>query len=191
VLFTHTNSDTAEAESYGKISWKDTYEMLGCCGCESVTLRHTHDFSEEPEPDVRYYPPSVSRPKPPWRLKLKNYRLRFLVDEVYSALDNDSRRLATMGARAVLDMVLVDKVGDLGGFSDKLKKLESDGFVGKHGREILSAALDSGNAAAHRGHQPSKEQINQIMDIIENVLQAVYVLPQAAADLKKSTLRRP
>jgi hypothetical protein len=187
VLFTHNTSDFAEGDAYGHVSWEDHYDVLECRGCESVTLRHTHWFSEDPEPDVKYYPPSVSRPKPSWRNSLKSLNLRFLVDEVYSALDNDCGRLATMGARTIVDMVLSDKVGDVGSFGKKLEKLERDGFVGKQNREFLEAALDTGNAAAHRGFEPKKEQLNHVMDIVENLLQAVYVLQGAAAELRKST----
>jgi hypothetical protein len=95
-----------------------------------------------------------------------------------------------MGARTVVDMLLMDKVGDLGTFSEKLTQLEGDGFVGRKNREFLGAALDAGNAAAHRGYQPKKEHLDHVMDIVENVLQAVYILEEAADELKKSTPAR-
>jgi len=191
VLATHKTSETAEIAACGKIWWEDTYEMVQCCGCETVSLRHTHNFSEEPEPDVRYYPPAVSRPMPPWRSKLKNYKLRSLLEEVYSALGTDCKCLATMGARTVVDMVLTDKVGEAGTFAQKLEKLEQAGFVSRQSREFLNAALDAGNAAAHRGFQPNEDQLNHVMDIVENVLQAVYVLQEAATELRKTTPPRP
>src|SRR5215470_13935008 len=113
VLAKHETSDVTEVEGYGEVSWRDIYEMLECRGCETVTLRHTHVFSEDPDIDVRYYPPSVSRPMPPWKNKLKDHKLRSVVEEVYAALGTDCRRLATMGARTVVDMVMTDKVGDV------------------------------------------------------------------------------
>jgi hypothetical protein len=69
----------------------------------------------------------------------------------------------------------------------RLKELESQGFVSSKNREILEAALDAGSAAAHRGYAPRLEEVNLIMDIVENMLQAVYVLHDAAQKLKKST----
>src|ERR1043165_8480659 len=92
-----------------QIDWRDVYEMLQCRGCEAVTMRHSHYFSEDPEgPTVRYYPPRVARKTPKWQSDLPN-ELRELLDEVYLALHADSRRLALMGARTVVDMVLTDK----------------------------------------------------------------------------------
>jgi len=96
-----------------------------------------------------------------------------------------------MGARALLEMLMVQKVGDVGSFKQKLKKLEAGGFVSAHNVEILDAALDAGSAATHRGHKPEEFEVDTVMDIVENLLQAVYVLPRMAQTLKETTPRRP
>ncbi len=96
-----------------------------------------------------------------------------------------------MGARTLLDMLMVQQVGDVGSFKQKLKKLEAGGFVSAHHVDILDAALDAGSAAAHRGHAPEAFQVNTVMDIVENLLQAFYVLPGMAQTLKKTTPPRP
>jgi hypothetical protein len=95
-----------------------------------------------------------------------------------------------MGARALLDMVIVDSVGDVGRFDQKLDALQKEELVGKRQREILEAALEAGNAASHRGHCPTSQQLNQVMDIVEGILQQIYVLPELANDLRKSTPQR-
>ena len=92
-----------------------------------------------------------------------------------------------MGARTLVDMAFLDKIGDAGTFKDKLKALEEQGFIGHRNREVLTAALDAGHAAAHRGHKYSTDQVNQVMDIVENLLQAIYILPHGAASLKMAT----
>jgi len=186
VVATRVQKDETEISTGQLIWWKDTYEMLQCAGCGAASLRHTHFFSEDPESDVAYYPPPVSRPPPMWRGKLPPH-VRSLLQEVYSSLHADSRRLAVMGARTLVDMMLLEKVGDVGSFRDKLAQLETLGFVGTRSREFLAAALDAGSAAAHRGFEPEKEQLGHVMDIVENLLQAVYALESAAADLRGAT----
>jgi hypothetical protein len=190
VIGLRNTSDEAEVEGVGYIDWSDRYEMLECAGCETVCLRQTHWFSEEPEPQVTYYPPAVSRRMPLWRYKTP-YRIADLMGEIYTALHNDSRSLALMGARTIVDLLLVDKVGDAGSFSAKLQKLEAQGFVGKQSRAILEAALDAGSAAAHRAYKPTTEHLNQIMDIVENLLESVYVLEKGATEIRKATPQRP
>jgi hypothetical protein len=171
------------------IWWTTTFDVLQCCGCREVMLRRIYTFSEYDESNVRYFPPRVSRHSPNWAQSLPE-ELKLLLDEIYRALDADNHRLPLMGARALLDMVMVDKVGDVGGFGQKLKELEKAGYVSSKNREILESALDAGHAAAHRGHA-TPTTVNIVMDIVENMLQVVYVLHDAAAKLKKSTPPRP
>jgi hypothetical protein len=95
-----------------------------------------------------------------------------------------------MGARTLVDMLILEKVGDVGNFKKKLEALEKAGFVSSRNREVLYAALDVGNAAAHRGHAANESEVHSVMDIVENMLQAVYVFPDEAKKLKQSTPRR-
>jgi hypothetical protein len=95
-----------------------------------------------------------------------------------------------MGARTLVDMAIIDKVGDVGTFAQKLTVLEEKGFVSKRNRGVLDAALDAGNASAHRGHKFQHEEVNQVMDIVENLLQAIYVLEPAAQKIKIATPAR-
>ena len=91
------------------------------------------------------------------------------------------------GGRVLVDMAMIDKVGDVGTFDQKLKALEDAGFVSERNREVLEAALDAGSASAHRGHKYEALQVNQVMDIVENLLQAIYVLERAAQKIKTAT----
>ncbi len=147
-------------------------------------------FSEWDEPDIRYFPPRVSRHLPNWASALP-YDLKAVLEEVYRALDADNHRLPLMGARTLVDMVMVEKVGDVGGFGQKLKGLEKEGFVSSKNRKVLETVLDAGSAAAHRGYAANTADVDIVMDIVENLLQAVYVLHDAAEKLKKSTPPRP
>jgi hypothetical protein len=164
--------------------------MFECCGCKSVVLRRIHEFSEWDEAEIRFFPPPASRRKPDWLHKIP-HELASVLNEVYNSLDADNRALPMMGARAVMDMVIVDKVGDVGGFAEKLKQLEVQGFISQKNRQVLDVALDAGSAAAHRGYAPKLAEVHSVMDIVENLLQSTYVLHKVAAEVKKSTPVRP
>jgi hypothetical protein len=179
-------------EEYGAW-WETRHRMIECCGCHSISLEKAVNSSEEPGSETEYYPPRASRRKPTWAndfIPIGPKGLDALLSEIYSALHADNRRLATMGARALLDIVITDQVKDIGSFVQKLNALESGHFISKKQREFLEAALDAGNAATHRGHRPSPEDLNLVMDIVENVISQIYVLPAAAKQLKKSTPQR-
>lgn len=112
-----------------------------------------------------------------------------MLREIYAALHANSRRLAMMGARTIVDMYMNDTVGDIGGFAKKLNKLVSDGYLGRQDKEALEAALEAGHAAAHRGHMPTSAEISYVMDIVENLLQK-QTLAKSAEALKKGTPSR-
>jgi hypothetical protein len=69
--------------------------------------------------------------------------VREIMDEVYQALHNKSRRLVAMGARATLEHVMIDKVGDVGNFRDKMDKMETDGYLSRRQRMDLGTILDA------------------------------------------------
>lgn len=171
-----------------EISWKTTYKMLECCGCEHVSLQRKFYFSECNDVEVEYYPPQISRQIPKWCHELPP-EWSELLNEVYLALHADSRRLALMGARALVDLYMSEKLGDIGGFAQKIKKLEADGLISKPNKAVLEAALEVGHAAAHRGHKAKANEVNQVIDIVENLLQS-HVLELSADNLKSQTPQR-
>lgn len=182
------------------------FDMLECCGCREVVLRRTFHCpdpevhrqivgvvvidDDEVKDDVRYFPPAVVRDPPKWRFKLP-IDMREVLEEIYRSMDSDNVRLPMMGARTLVDMTILEKIGDVGTFKEKLLELEKEGFISPRNREALYAALEVGNAAAHRGHAATKAEVHDVMDIVETMLQAIYVFPELAQNLKASTPPRP
>ena len=187
---THRGSEVVDQYHGIEVSWSTIYDVFECCGCEDVCLRRRFYFSEwnHGEHESNFYPPRISRRFPKWKDDLPS-DMETLLEEVYAALHADSRSLAMMGARALIDMVILDKVGDKGSFPKKLSALQSDGYLSEKNRETLEAALDVGNAASHRGHRPKPEHVENAMDIVENLLQST-VLQNVTDDLKKATPQR-
>jgi hypothetical protein len=169
-------------------SWQVTYTMLQCRGCETVILRQ-HLLSYDNGVDETYYfPPPISRKIPKW---IKDLPVDFqsLIREIYAALHANSKCLALMGTRALVDLFMNTTIGDIGGFQRKLEKLVEDGYLGEKNKEILEAALDAGHAATHRAHNPTAEDVNLVFDIVENLIQHL-ALKKKSADLKKHTPKR-
>lgn len=165
---------------------RNTYILLECRGCGTVILRHDFEDFSNSETTTRYYPPPIYRRQPKWLHSIPD-TLAALFREIYSSLAADAPRLAVMGARTLVDIVMTEKVGDLGTFGQKLKELETKGFISRLSRQHLEVALDAGSAVAHRGHSPSSEAVTQVIDIVENLVEAVYVLPNSASELGRQT----
>jgi hypothetical protein len=148
-------------------------------------------FFSETRPDAsgRSSSKAICREKPSWFDKLPG-ELSTLLDEVYLALGVQMSALPSMGMRAVIDMLCNHLVGDKGGFSQKLSLLEEEGHVNSTERDILQIAVDVGSASAHRGHNPGKDDLNTLLDIVEHILKTIFVLRPASERLKQSTPSR-
>jgi hypothetical protein len=173
-----------------EVTYYTTWTMLECRGCGHVCLKSVEWFSEwnHGEEIITFFPPQVSRKAPDWLDELPE-QIQRLVKEVYAALHADSRSLAMMGVRAILDLYIVNRIGDLGTFRDKLKALEAQGHLSSQQVKLLDAALNAGHAAAHRGHIPSAEDLEAAMDIVENLLQ-LDLLASSAKQLNEKTPKR-
>lgn len=170
------------------IDWHTTYTMLECRGCGSVTLRRrvvSHDVDVD---DTDFYPPPISRQIPRWQYDLPD-EFQSLMKEIYAALHANSRRLALMGARALVDLFMNSTIGDIGGFQKKLEKLVEDGYLSSKSKDILEPALDAGHAATHRAHNPTTDDVNLVFDIVENLIQTL-AFKEKVEDLKKNTPKR-
>ena len=191
MLFSKSYSVNGEVEDYGPVSWLIRYDLFECLGCEDVTLRVREQFSETPEQENEgYYPPRISRTIPQWagRGDLPN-EIRMLLLEVYKALQTDSPALALMGARAIIDLTMTHKVGS-GDFKQNLRAFEAGGYLSGKNREVLEVALEAGHAASHRAYSAPSGVVATVMDIVENLLQAVFVLAKMAQDMKQQIPRR-
>jgi Domain of unknown function (DUF4145) len=187
----------------GEISWSDTYDVLECCGCNSISVRHEHWFSEWDDFDldsvtgqpklipgikVTSWPPPTKRRKPEWVDNLDDDVLRGVADEVYQALDAGLIVLASIGTRTLLDRAMFLRVGDpRGGFAAKLDEMVQNGHIGEGEKETLEAITDAGSAAAHRGFAPSANTLTTIVEAVENFLHREFVLKTAAKEVRKAT----
>jgi hypothetical protein len=157
--------------------------------CDSIEV----DAAGNSLPTINYYPPAVFRKPPDWLADLSiqcvfDSDRDFLVDfikEIYVAIHNDCRRSAVMAVRALLEQVMIDKVGDLGSFDKNMQQFQVEGFVSERQRKVLHNVIDAGHATIHRGFKPSKEDLIAVVNIAESIVEAAYINEQRASGLSK------
>jgi hypothetical protein len=173
------------------------YSMLQCRGCDNVVLQKDWyvDGQDMQGGHPSYYPPPSLRKRPDWLLRwwgtsgLQAKPVFLICQEVYTALQNNQPHLASMGVRAVLELAMIDKIGgDRSRFDENLAALYSQGHVSLLMRERLTTVLDVGSATIHRGHTPSSDDLNTLVDIMEHVIESLYI---HEADVKRLAERTP
>jgi predicted Fe-S protein YdhL (DUF1289 family) len=178
------------------------HELLKCLGCEQIVLRVSNwdDADVDEKGDyiisLQYYPPAISRAKPQWFSELfnigkyKENKTEYLtiyeiLKEIYIGLQNDSIRLATLGIRALLEYIMVQKVGDNGSFNKNLDAFEKHGYISSSQNSILNTVLETGHATMHRSYSPTRDDLLTCMDISENLVASIFIHPREAAKLTK------
>ncbi|MDH4982189.1 DUF4145 domain-containing protein [Hyphomicrobium sp. D-2] len=176
----------------------DTYRLLECRGCNTVYYQHESFFSEDVEQDYdgqltpvarfKYYPSLSKRDRPKWfggwffAAESDLYRL---VESLYTAIDNDLLILAASGVRTAFD-VAVSKLGidPTISFEEKIGALKVQGRIGTYEESDLTTMVEAGNAAMHRGWQPTLEQVDTMMTTLERFIHNSFVHEEQTAKLK-------
>jgi hypothetical protein len=161
------------------------HQILICVVCSEGTYRKRVWFSEFQDPDPgadsvyedTYHPPRLKKPLPKWHDQLPE-TLQEVLREAYTALQHDLRYIAAIGCRTALDIAAVEKVGDVGAFVEKLKKLVADKHISEDEKELILAVSDSGDAAAHRGFKPDIAHLMTLVDVLERLLHKFYIKPK-------------
>lgn len=172
----------------------NTYVMLECCGCKNICLSEQVIFTDDGEKEICFYPSPVSRKEPSWLLRLivgKNADLAGLLHEIYQAVHGGQYRLAAMGIRALLEQVMVSKVGDQGSFGGNLDAVHDGGYISLIQRDALNNILQIGHGAMHRAFRPTEDDLKLALDIIEGVMAPMYHHQFAAQEIAERVPPQP
>jgi hypothetical protein len=168
----------------------EKYRMLECCGCGRISMGFDRIWRMDGDTEQEYYPAPTTRPQPMWALELvlgihgkDKLAIGAMLHEVYQAVANGQRRLAAMGIRAALEQVMIATVGDLRSFDEKLDAFQNAGYISLLQRDAMRATLNVGDAAIHRGHLPTDEDLNLALDIVEGVFAPIFAHKEKARKL--------
>lgn len=165
------------------------WNLTKCRGCDKMNFKHILRNSPDRSTDQTFnFPRKPIRQVPTWIIKLPMKYVEIL-QEIYISVNEQLFILSLTGVRTLLDIYIVDKIGDVGTFKAKLKKLVSDGIITSSKASVLEVAIDAGSASAHRGYKPEKETLFQVLDIVENLLQS-EIVDRPIEIIKQSTPKR-
>lgn len=200
-------------DEYYSYQWHSDYEIIQCLGCETITFRFRSTNSEDsdhegsPIETILLYPKRSKN-----TLALKNYmnvpfNLQRIYRETIDSYNYGNLTLCGVGVRTLVEG-LCQENGVTGGnveitkqdgtieikrktnLQGKINGLHESGKLTSQNADILHEHRFLGNEAVHELSSPSKEDLSLAIEIVENVFDTLYEIPNKGRQLKNKRLRK-
>jgi hypothetical protein len=196
-------------DSEDHINYRTDYRILQCDGCQTTFFQkeevtadadeayfdiESDDYIVPENRTVTIWPKPIQRARPKWvsNFGIRDNELRELLDEAYTALENELRVLAAIGMRTGFDRVTeLLGIDPALGFAEKLNVLMSIGAIGQDEHDALSVLTEAGSAAAHRGWKPDQRELENMISVLENFIYRTFILKGAMTMLKAKIPPKP
>lgn len=171
------------------------YEIIQCLGCDMISFRigssNSEDYDElDDEGNLIYlekeeiYPSKLTGRTMFPEVHYLPERLRTVYEETHFAICTKLRILAGVGVRTLIEAVCKEQSAKGKGLEKKIDDLVTKGVLTARNATILHKIRFLGNRAAHEAEAPSDEELDIAFDIVENLLETVYVIPRKSELLR-------
>jgi hypothetical protein len=183
---------TSQSFEDGNFTQWDNYRVVRCRGCGHVAFQHQSRWSEdldergEPEVTERMFSPNASGRPLTESSKYFPTKVRQIYKETVRVLNVSALHLAALGVRTLVEAVCIDAGCSPGPLIHRIDELVTKGILSKRQAEFLHLHRALGNEAAHEIEAPPQIELEAGVDIVENLLQTMYRLPQLANEIEQS-----
>jgi hypothetical protein len=166
--------------------WTEEYQVVQCNGCENLVFRLTHENSEDMGLDGPVVYTDIYPNPEQGRLVIKDShllpnKLERIYSETLKSLNSNQPVLTGIGIRAIVETVCKDQSANGRNLFDKINDLKSNKILTESGAVILHKLRTLGNDSAHEVQPHTNVQLGLALDVIDNLLQSVYILPHHAS----------
>ena len=184
---------TDEYQYYGDYH----HQLLQCMGCGAVRYRrfimdeyHRDEISGSTEPHHQEIFPTPTKGQRCSSLAQPNAALipadvMKMYEETLSALNAAALTLAGGGLRATVEAICRNQGIRIGTLEKKIDSLVQKQLLTSSQAELLHEERYIGNAALHEMTTPSAADIEDGLQIVEGLINTIYILPEKAKRLKK------
>lgn len=170
--------------------YREKFFTLKCLGCDTVCLLVESAFSEDYDPETGEV--SVQRVihPSPFKDTREPIELLYYVPTSISNLYQESIRalnyklfiLAAMGVRSLIEAIAIDQGISSRGLSSKIQGMLNDKIITPKEKIHLDVVKDMGNLAVHEIKKHHVLDISLGLDILETLLQILYIYPKRVED---------
>jgi len=175
------------------IDWDYKYRIIQCQGCLDITFSNAYTCSEDVDYDHHgqpyhpttweYYPNRITG-----RNKMRDTHhlppeVASIYHETYNSLCTSQFIMTGFGIRAIVEAICNDKQVNGDNLQLKIEGLKKAGHITNDGALILHNLRFMGNEAAHELKVHKRNELESGFDVLEHLLQGVYVMPEQAKKL--------
>lgn len=180
--------------SDGDIDVWDDYEIVCCQGCKNVSFRSKTMCSENVvmdqetgeeflAEDIELYPNRIAGRKQIRDVYSLPFEVRQIYNETHIAVCNRSNILAGIGIRALVEAVCKEKNAKGNNLEKRIDDLAIKNVLTQEQADTLHSTRLIGNKSAHEIIAPHSSVLDIAMDIVENLIKTVYIIPKKAKGL--------
>lgn len=172
----------------------DSWCVVRCLGCHTYSFQHKHEDFDQLEEDfegelrheviINVYPSVIKNHRP----LTSTHFLPRLINNIYrqtlKALSQNANTLGSIGLRACIEAVCNHLEISGTNLQKRIDSLFKAGHVSNGDKKRLHAIRFLGNDAAHEIKQPSVADIRVALEIVEHLLNAVFILESRAKGLE-------
>ena len=172
----------------------DTHEIIRCSGCDSISFRigssNSEDFEHDEEGNFVHpeteeiYPSRLMGCIPLEDIYSLPDKVHSIYKETHAALCTKLKILAGVGIRALVEAVCSEETAEGHNLEEKIDDLVKKEVLTKRNARVLHRTRLLGNKAAHETKAASDSELDVAFDIVENLLETVYIIPKKAERLK-------
>lgn len=176
------------------ITGKSIHEIIRCLGCDGISFRIGSTNSEDykiddgggysyPETE-EIYPSRLMGHSPLEDIYSLPDKVRSIYKETHAALCTRLNVLAGLGIRTLIEAVCLEKSASGDNLKEKIDDLVTKDVLTKGNAAVLHRTRFVGNKAAHEIRATNDRELDAAFDVIENLLETVYIIPEKAERLQ-------
>lgn len=188
------------------VSWSETYQVLECQGCSTISFSHSSWFSEDEQDGEDGVVERLYPMRKQGNLIARSFQnvppaLRRIYTESIDCFNSESNTLCAAGLRALVEGIcseqgildgLVECPAKGGGtqtlrrtdLSGRIAGLHEKGLLTKSSADTLHEHRYLGNSAVHELARPTEIELKLAVEILEHTLDSIYEMPEKAARLR-------
>lgn len=179
----------------GDLQGRDYYETISCLGCEEISFRLASTNSDDMymgedgeyllRENEELFPHRLIGRSPLDDQHFLPTKIRQIYRETHSALSSKLKILAGVGVGALIESVCLEERANGANLKERIQDLVKKGVLTQKNADILQETRFLRNRSAHEIEAAKDEELSVAFDIMENLLQTVYIIPKKADGLKK------